>query len=460
MYQGRQLLGKMRLGVMIIVILAVVGLAEANQVVVVDLPTRGHLGEVTEELVRELESRGVELLSAEEMAAAETPPSAIVVDDDRATEAGQAEKLDSFVRAGGGLVLLVGRSRRHLEQANEFLKPRGIEIIADPEARGPVQWVNSALTLGLEPPPSGSLRLRISADKLVPLARQNKRIVSAGMPLGEGGIIVIPTEIVAEGLQQRPPDNNGLRYLVQALSWAERLEELASISPTPSPLPAPSLPTPAETQLPLERRDFAGAILYDSMAREDKWPEINAVIQDALRHTAVRITQLPLKALRVQDAESPLVEALQSNPELVVLGSWREYSEEEIGALHHYVAAGGRLLALAHSDGSRQIRLVYLHQVLVQFGVLVGLGRPGGIAKPAHPSEKPPYIGEIPGGVKVLGKGVQPLIIVDDYIAAGWLDYENGRLAVMDPKPLLTNGEYRERLRFGVIPIVMGSEYQ
>ncbi len=419
----------------IVIATAAASAVESKEIVAVDLPDYGHEGQVRRELVRELESRGVELVDAQQMASEEVAPTAIVVADDRVSEEGWAEELAEFVRAGGGLVLLIGRSRRHLEQANVFLKPRGLEIVSDSQARGPVVWVNSPLTTGLQPPPSGSLRLRISAPRLVPIVKQNDRIVAAGIPLGKGGIIVIPTEIVAEGLQQDPPDYNGLQLVVRAVSWAGRVAQLSVISPTPRPSPTPQLPTPAPTQLPLERREFGDAVLYDSMAAEDNWPQINGWVQEALSQTG-----LPLKALRVREAEDPLVEALQSGPELVVLGSWREYSEEEIGAVGHYVAAGGRLLALAHAHSARQIRLVYLNEMLSQFGVLVCLGRSGGVAEQ-------PAVGQLPGGVRIRGANLEPLAAIGDEVVAATATYQQGQVAVLDAGPLLSSSGYRSVLQ-------------
>lgn len=435
MAQRGRYFDRIQLGAVIIAMVVATTLAEAKEVVVVELSRYGHEGRVRQELVRELGSGGVELVDAEQMASEEAAVTVVVMGDDQASKEGRGAELEEFVRAGGGLVLLIGRSRRHLEQANTFLKPQGMEIVSDSQARGPVAWVDSPLTTGLQPSPSGSLHLQIRADRLVPIARQNERIVAAGMSLGEGGVIVIPTEIVAEGLEQDPPDHNGLRLVVRAVSWAGRVAELAAISPTPAPLPTPQLPPPAPTQLPLERRDFQGAVLYDCMAAEDNWPQINGWVQEALSQTG-----LPVKALRVQDAESPLVEALQSNPELVVLGSWREYSEEEIGAVGHYVAVGGRLLALAHAHSARQIRLVYLNQMLSQFGVLVCLGRRGGVAEQ-------PGVDQLPGGVRIRGANIEPLVAIGDEVVAATNTYQQGRVAVLDAGPLLSSSGYRSVLR-------------
>ncbi len=429
-----------QVGVVIIAVLAVTIHATAAEIVVVDLPNYGRLAKIADNLTEELESRGVEVVSAEDAASLETRPSAIVTDDDHATEEGQAQMLEELVREGGGLVLLVGRSRRHLEQANEFLKPWAMEIAGDPQARGPVRWIDSPLTAGLQPPVSGSLRMNISGARLVPLARQSGRVVSAGTALGEGGIIVIPAEMIHEGLQQHPPDENGLRFLVRAVSWAARLEELEPAAPAPPSRPPPQLPTPAETGLPLESTDFTEAILYDSRAPKDNWPQINAWAQDILSHTG-----LPLKALRVEGTDDPLAAALLSNPELVVLGTWRQFSEQEIGAVGHYVAAGGRLLVLAHAHSPRQVNLVYLNGVLSQLGVLVRLNRRGGIGEVVDSSiTKAEELGQMRGGVRIYGSDIEPVAVVGEHVMAAITTYEHGQVVVLDGGPLLTDDGYRD----------------
>jgi len=238
----------------------------------------------------------------------------------------------------------------------------------------------------------------------------------------------LPASLVlagADGEAGRP----GLELLTRCIRWSDKLPELASYGPvveTGRPAEAEIEVPTGRTDLPRESRDFAGAILYDCQATKDQWPQITAVVVQA--------------------------EALYSWPELVVLGTWRQYSVPEQAALYQYVAAGGSLLALAHVHTDRQIRLVYLSEVLTQFGVLCSLGRSGGSAEATGGPVR--QLGDIPGGVQVRGRSVKPLITVGSrpHLAAGYLEFESGRLAVMDAGPLLKNAGYRLQLRERVLP--------
>jgi len=113
---------------------------------------------------------------------------------------------------------------------------------------------------------------------------------------------------------------------------------------------------------------------------------------------------------------------------------------------------------LAHVDTDRQIRLVYLSEVLIRFGALCSLGRPGGSAQAAGGPVR--QLGDIPGGVLVRGRSIEPLITVGShsYLAAGYVEFESGRLAVMDAGPLLKNAGYRLQLSQRVLPWLMHAD--
>ncbi len=435
-------------------VLAVPLVADAQESILIDLPSAGRLRGVAQHLGTELESRGIELVELAGSALPEPPPTSLVTDDDTVRDPQQRERLGEFIRAGGGMVLIVGRSQRHIEQANAFTKPLGLEITPDPGIAGPIESSGTPLTMGLMLPEPGSLRMRLAGNGIVPIARQSGRVVCAGVVVEKGGIIVIPAQLVLADIDQPAGKRSGLTLLARSVAWSSRLSELqATTRPGGGQVPS-GIDFPAgQTDLPLEQRDFAGAILYDCQATEDDWPEITAVVAAALEQSG-----LPVKALRVRDTQEPLVEALQSRPQLVVLGSWRQYGVAECAAIYQYVASGGSLLALAHAHTDRQIRLVYINEPLIQFGVVCSLGRSGGAAEVAGgPLEQ---LGEIPWGVRLLGETVQPLITVRGgrQLAAGYVEFERGRVMALDAGPLLSNAAYRLQLKERIVPWLMRSE--
>ena len=445
-----------RLALMVVAAMVAAGPlgADAQDSILIDLPSSGRLREVAQHLATELESRGLELVELAGNVLPEPPPTSIVTADDAVRDPQWRESLEQFIRAGGGMVLIVGRSQRHIEQANTFTQPLGIETLYDPRVAGPVEFWRSALTSGLAPPEVGSLRTGLRADRIVAIARQSEQVICGGVVVDGGGLIILPDQLVLADIDQPPERRSGLSLLARSAVWASRLSELrATALPGGGQLPSPIDIPGGQTDLPLERRDFAGAILYDCQAAEDDWPVITGVVVRALEESG-----LPVKALRVQDAQQPLVEALPSRPELVVLGSWREYGVAECAAIYQYVASGGSLLALAHAHTDRQIRLVYLNEPLIQFGVVCSLGRSGGAAEVVGgPLEQ---LGEIPGGVRLLGEAVQPLITVREgrQLAAGYVEFERGRVMALDAGPLLASAVYRLQLKERVVPWLVRSE--
>ena len=439
----------------VMMVVAVPSLAQDAETVLIHLSSTGRLATVGAELASVLESQGMRALEPVAGQFPEPPPTRIVTDDDSIRDPQWQETLRQFIKAGGGLVLIIDRSRRHIEQANSFVEPLGLQIIPVASSLKPVEFYATPLTSDLARPDVGSLRMAIVGNVTVPIARQGKNLVCAATSWGQGGVILLPASLVLAGADGEG-GKAGLELLTRCISWSDQLSELASYAssvevggPAEAELEVPT----GRTDLPRESRDFADAILYDCQATEDQWPQITAVVAQALQTTG-----LPIKALRITDRDDPLVEALYSWPELVVLGTWRQYSVAEQAAVYQYVAAGGALLVLAHAHTDRQMRLVYLGDILSRFGVLCSLGRPGGSAQVTEGPVR--QLGDIPGGVRVVGQRVKPLITVGSrpHLAAGYMEFESGRLAAMDARPLLNNAGYRLQLSQRVLPWLMSAD--
>jgi len=439
----------------VMMVAAVPSLAQDAETVLVNLPSAGRLAAVSAELASVLESQGMRTLQPVAGQLPEPLPTRMVTDDDSLRDSQRQEVLREFIKEGGGLVLIVGRSRRCITQANGFVKPLGLQISPVASTLAPVEFYATPLASDLDMPDVGSLRMTITGQVTVPIARQGENLVCVATSYGQGGVILLPASLVlagADGDAGRP----GLELLTRCIRWSAQLPELASYGPvveTGRPAEAGLEVPTGRTDLPRESRDFAGAILYDCQATKDQWPQITAVVVQTLQESG-----LPIRALAVAGREDPLVEALYSWPELVVLGTWRQYSVPEQAAVYQYVAAGGSLLVLAHAHTDRQIRLVYLSEVLTCFGALCSLGRPGGSAEATGGPVR--QLGDIPGGVRVKGRRVKPLITVGSrpHVAAGYLEFESGRLAVMDAGPLLKNAGYRLQLSQRVLPWLMFGE--
>lgn len=411
------------------------------------------VAQIVSEMAQDLTSRGASVQFSEGLAEEEEPPTTIVVDDDRLAEEPVREVLLQHVRGGGGVVLLVGPSSRHYEQANLLLGELEAQLVELVRSVGALRLGDNPVTGGLEPATSHYPRVQLEGAEVVPLAWTGDYVAFGQVRVGEGGLIVLPASMIASGLRRRPPDHSGVTLAVRACSWANRAMQEPPPSAAEPPMPvdegaAPGyLPPAAATDLPLESADFSGTVLYDCQAADDHWPEINAVVQGLLEREG-----LPVKALRVGSTEAPLALALQSEPSLVVLGSWRQLEEREIVALYYYLYAGGRVLALGNATTDSQIRLVYLNQALYPVGFLVSLGRPAGLAEvaPSSLQEEIGEIGELPWGIQVWGEAVQPVVRVGARAALGMGTCEAGRLLALDAAPLRDNSAYRRALREGI----------
>jgi len=414
---------------------------------------RGTIAQVASAMAQDLTSRGATVQFGEELAEAAEPPTTVVIDDDRLTEGPRREALRQHLRQGGGMVLLVGPASRHYEQANLLLTALDTQLVKMVCSPGPLRLGDNPVTGGLELAASHYPRVRLEGTEVVPLAWTGDYVAFGQIRAEEGGLIVLPASLIAAGLRRHPLDQSGVTLAVRACSWANRAipgpppAPPEPLRPTDENLPVPVLPPTADTGLALESADFSEAVLYDCRAADDHWPEINGIVQHLLENEG-----LSVKALRVGSEKTPLTRALESEPPLVVLGSWRQWEEREIIALYYYLCAGGRVLALANATTNDQIRLVYLNQALYPAGFLVSLGRPAGLGEvvPSALQEEIGEIGELPGGIEVWGKAAQPVVRVGSRAAMGMGSCEAGRLLTLDAAPLRNNSAYRRALREGI----------
>ncbi|NLO74512.1 MAG: hypothetical protein GX100_10480 [candidate division WS1 bacterium] len=425
--------------------------AEPPRVLFLTQPA-GPVATAAEQMARNLAEAGMQTATGTRLGTER--PEAVVIEDDALTDETTREELLEYLRGGGAVVLWVRASLRHFEQANQFLSELGARLQGLPHAERELMLGGNPVTEGLSLTSRPALWAALSGRGVVPLAYAGEAVVMGQIRVGAGGVIVLPAELVAGSLPGEEPDAAGLTMAERAVSWANR-DLPGRALPASSPATDQTKPPPggrylaprAETTLPLEERDFAGAVLYDCLAGDSRWAKIQPLVQEALEKT-----RLPVKALRVTEEGSPLVAASESQPALVVLGSWREWSEPEIVTLHYYVQAGGRVLALGHAGTGDQVRLVFLNEALHANGLLVSLGRPGGTATVVESPVLPPgmEIGKLPPGLSVHGPGAQAVVRVEKNAAVAYAVCGQGRLLALDAGPLVDNPAYREALQKGI----------
>ena len=456
----------------ICLVLALVGSgARAEEASVFFLtPTTGPVGEVAGALLQQMAGLGMTGQAVTALPESLPEKGVVVTDDDHLTSAVTCRQLQAWVRAGGGLVLLVEPSETHYSQATQFLGQMGATVSALPADReNALVFGESPVTNGLTPANPVSARMKITGEGVRALATAGGEPAIAQLEVGKGGVIVFPASLLVAAVRQNPPDGALLTMGLRAIYWVSQAPEAApaeepvasetpatppaaggttpTTPPAPRPQKVPGLPTLAPTSLPLEARDFAGVTLYDCRAADDHWPQISDAVQAILKEQG-----LVAKALEVKPGEPSLVAALQSEPKLAVLATWRPLTEGETVAVYYYLLGGGRIMALGNAATGTQVRLTYLNAALNPLGLVFALGRPSGatVFPASFLSETVKGPANLPAGIQVTGDGATPVIKVGGATAFAAIRRGRGRLIALDAGPLVDNAEYREDLKEGL----------
>lgn len=421
----------------------------------------GNLAEALAAMAADLPKTELETAFADRLG--DRRPGAVVVDDEHLADLTAREEVLAFARAGGTVLLLIEPGQRHYDQANLLLGALKVQVQGLSGIPGEIRVSTSPLVKGLSFDSPADFRSELTGAGVTPLVTAGQRVLVGQVGAGEGTVTVVPALLLVNEFRQgRAPMG---RLLAQRVVAAGREAEPPTVASDDGPPPAAEerpavegaryLPPAAPTPLPLEARDFAGAVLYDCLAGDDNWPQIHPLVQDLLK-----AKDLTVKALQVTAEGAPLAEALASGPRLVVLGSWREMGEAEVVALYYYVLGGGRVLALGHAQTSDQIRLVYLNEALYNLGLLLTLGRPAGEATLAPGSAFPllwgsASLGKLPRGIEVRGWGAKPVLVVDARAVLGYAEVGPGRVLALDAGPLPDNAAYRAALQGGLNWLLM-----
>jgi hypothetical protein len=419
------------------VMLATGSVARGDAIVVIDIGPDSRSAALARDLGTGIMARGGAIGASGAELSGAPPPTCIVAETEALGDAARMEGLLEFARAGGSLVLLFGPSTRSVDAAGAFAGQLGVRLAPSAAASAPVRFVEHAVSQGLESPPSVPLRIEIGGP-VRPLAFQGKAVVAAWVELGSGGVALVPTRLIGSA-SSRSADRPGLIFLTRLCLWQPA--RLAETLPQPTAEqaggaePTRALP-PAPPPLEQETTDFAGAILVDARATDDGWEEITPPLLAEL--TALR---LPLKALAARSQEDPLVRAVGSAPPLVVLGCWRELSEQELVALDHYVWAGGRLFVAVHASQHFQARLASMNMLLRPYGLTALFGRARGPARFSAELAGVPPSGPVAAGVRLRGKMTE-LVNAPGGIVAGGVTYGEGAILAMDVGPLRQAPEY------------------
>ncbi len=409
----------------------------------------------------------------------EAAPKVILIYPRAITNEGELGVIQQVLKEGAGLVLIYSLSSDLQEMTQKILAPWGVEL-------SPARLGTSKTDLTPHPITEGLTKFflwRVGANLkgLDPLIKQGPNVLAGTSTKGGPRLVVLPLDAVVPGQESDAVPVANLQLLVQAAQWAAGVEVGAHPEP-PKPQPeapaaeAPAAeattatgakpdaaggqPAPAEEPKPVEaptvegpvlppsapaeRGSYAKTAFIDITCTDEDWPAIAEAARKLAEDAGLRVTvaarpRVSANGKPVAPADLPLIRALRDNPALVVLSSCRQYDEAESLALATYVQSGGAVLALPRGTEKSNERMVWLNGALEKFGVAASLGRPGGTVRldSSVISLGVDAIGAIPRGSLMVGYRGNDIAYVGAFSAARVVSLGAGRLALLDPLPLI-----------------------
>ncbi len=261
----------------------------------------------------------------------------------------------------------------------------------------------------------------------------------------------------------------------QQASSSER-DRFSEKKPTKEPMPPPlkqpadfageggTSPTGPRVSAPAEMRtipqlpvQLSSTALWDLDAEDDRWPEIGAIVREVVEGAGLALRQIRYRPEREPE---PLVSRMPTARSLLVVGSYREFSDAEAQAVGNHVRTGGALLAIANVSVRYQRRMPPFNRILAEFGLAARMTRPGGAAEVAdQPLTKLVRLQRLPAGLSIWGFDDWELINVGNEAVASAQLSQNGRILVLDGGMLVAAdrrvaGEFKQLLGNAVLWLI------
>lgn len=485
------------LGWLLVVAVAVPAVARDRGVPVwLIAPQSGRPGVLVAQATPALEDAGFDVGSLHSGAA----PRALIVYPRAVTEEALLATVLEMVREGAGLVVVYTLSPDVAQTQAALLEPWGVRLQTAERGTGETEVLQHPITRGVR-----NLfvwRTAAALDGVQALLRQGSNVIAGAAESEIGRLVVLPLDAVVPGQHSDPIPAPNLRLLIQATQWVARAGEQPAGDPS-GPAQGSQSSTQAnaqasegedvalpEFQVPASgsRGRFSPLAIVDAPATDESWPAIREIVVALARKVGLEPREVPTVSAKVTGSEQPvagtapspsrragrveklpayehrgdrrrqgasaggepafepLIRALDDDPALVVIGSCREFTDAEELAVATYVEAGGAVLFLPRGTEKTNLRIVEINGILAKFGMTALLGRPAGPASKdmSRILADVSLPDRLPAGVMVTGYLGLDLVTVGGSSALRVLHSGDGRVAVVDPLPLVTSKPDRD----------------
>lgn len=333
--------------------------------------------------------------------------------------------LDDYVRKGGGLVCVVSEASGQQEQTRQLLDRFGVKLEPIAKLSADLTITSHDITHNIVSLSATPVKQQLHGDGFETLIEQGGAPVALCGVVGKGRLVLLSAPLLyLRNTKALEPAK--VRLLAQAVKWAA--------------VPAPAIPgagkavgpgTPS-TVMPVAATFSATAVV--DLGDETSGTDLSALVEDNLHMLGLaRDRSAPRKGPQT------LATVLAQRPAVVILGSYRDFSETETAQLVQYVETGGSLLVFPSGSQSTISKLVALNRVLGEFGIAVTGGRNAGTATMmAHPiTEGLKVPDKAPEGCAIWALADWPLVQVGDAALASAHEFGQGRIVVLDSATLL-----------------------
>ena len=410
--------------------IASAGLCEsaARPLVALDLPVTGGIGSTAAAVYEGLRASGqydLWWVKVFEPSHAGRPVAAIAIDNSSPRTA-EIKNLADYVNGGGGLVLLAGTSSQWRKDNRALLSALDVQIADLKSPTAALALRHHAITGGLNANVLPAVKVGLQSNTLDAVLTQGDEPVAMAGSVGKGRVVVLMDPLVTATDPNTTPEPDRVRLLSQALQWAaQRMTSVEGAGTVTGPGASSDQRAPVS--------GLAAKIVAD-LPVEPSWQEVAAAVAQSAEAIG-----LPVEPLAYKQDSRDLRQALADRPALLIISSYRAFTDAESCAVAEYVGCGGSLLVLGYGQDKTVKPLVALNRLLAEFGISMTYGRPAGNTELCdHPATKGVVaLGAAPAGSSVWAFGQWPLARVQGQALASAHELDRGRLIVMDAATLL-----------------------